>query len=76
MTKFEKRMRAQDPNYGAYEHQRAFVWRLERCQELAACPKDEVNTDHEHGPECYSEAVKVQVMREQNKRRASTGILT
>lgn len=74
MTKFEERMRALDPNYGAYEHQRAFIWRLERCQELAACPKAEDDT-HEHGPDCYPEAIKVQVMREQNRRRA-TGVPT
>jgi len=72
VTNFEKRMRAIDPNYGAYQHQRDYVWRLERMEELAACPKPETD-DHEHGPDCYPAAVKERVFREQANRR-STGV--
>ena len=70
MTKFQKRMLGIDSNYGAHEHQRSFIWRLERMQEVAACPKDEETSDHEHGPDCYPEAVKVRVMNEHAKRLA------
>lgn len=46
---FVVRMLRLDPNYGGQAHQREFVRRMHRMQELQPCPKE-----HEHEAACYS----------------------
>lgn len=51
-ARFIRRLREIDPFYGNQQHQRAFVARLHRMQELQPCGKD-----HEHNFRCYSKEV-------------------
>lgn len=47
----EQKLKSIDPNYGSQEHQRAFLARMARLQEIAPCAKE-----HEHATSCYPEA--------------------
>jgi len=47
-NRFVERMLVIDPHYGEQHHQRQFVLRYDKRQELGQCPKD-----HEHENGCY-----------------------